>query len=308
MKMALHVRTAFSQLKPGSKEFRDACVALRDRIEQIFIMVGRVRTPDISYALALGLHELGCEKPLRALSHFEYAQRSAPSDGAIMFAIGALRLVLDEPRSVEPLELLARQTGAREAIMELVSAYRHFGNNERAASSLGEFLACNAPGADVEFNALACALVDEIGAPGWCGLNNAGRLTIGGAARFLKEKLTVLLDGRLIRLHEEHRQTTRDTLIFKLRTSLGAWCLIRGLGQRAAVDWESDFRCTTNACRRSHPRRGRRHHRLVLVTRRTAKGSCGYSVQYCVFPTAMCANGPLPSPRSRDVSGFLCSA
>ena len=124
----------------------------------------------------------------------EYAQRLAPSDGRISLAIGLLRLILGEPRAAEPLEMLTTRTDWRDVWMALVLVRVRFGHVERAAVDLHTALMRNsAPRkrSDIE---LATAVTQQVGAGGWCALDNAGTVIVG-ATRTSSKNLRFTLDG-----------------------------------------------------------------------------------------------------------------
>ncbi|MHB1305307.1 MAG: glycosyltransferase [Acidiphilium sp.] len=152
-----------------------------------------------------------------AVKYLEYAQRLAPSATAISFALGVVRMAAGEPRAVEPLELVADRTSWRDAIMHLAAAHHQFGNIDAAASELHRTLIINAPGKDADFRDFATALADKTGAFGWCGLDNAGRLTLGGAlVRGGGRDIAVTLDGRPAPLRSNLRRRGRTaTLMLK---------------------------------------------------------------------------------------------
>jgi GT2 family glycosyltransferase len=124
----------------------------------------------------------------------EYAQRLAPSDGRISLAIGLLRLILGEPRAAEPLEMLTTRTDWRDVWMALVLVRVRFGHVERAAVDLHTALMRNsAPRkrSDIE---LATVVTQQVGARGWCALDNQGTVIVG-ATGMSSENLRFTLDG-----------------------------------------------------------------------------------------------------------------
>lgn len=148
------------------------------------------------FATDQALHHLLNAELTCGLASLEYAQRLAPSDGGITFAIGLLRLALGEKRATEPLELLAERSTCRDVLVYLALARRRFGDPDRAAAELHQMLRASAPKRSAYFTTLADEIAVETGSLGWCGLNNAGRISIGGAAAALSIRdLTILLDG-----------------------------------------------------------------------------------------------------------------
>lgn len=132
-----------------------------------------------------------------ALSMLEYAQRGAPSDGAISLAIGLTRLELGDPHAAEPLERLTRRSEWRDLWMALILVRLRSADTEQAAIDLQKMLSrIAAPSSefDIELVTMVSRLAD---AEGWCGLDNTGRLTVGTERKPLRD-LTILLDGREI--------------------------------------------------------------------------------------------------------------
>jgi GT2 family glycosyltransferase/glycosyltransferase involved in cell wall biosynthesis len=129
-----------------------------------------------------------------ALSMLEYAQRLAPQDGGITLAIGLVRLKLGDRRAAAPLEALTQRTDWRDLWLALARVRLRFGEVDRAAVDLHAALARNSPPTIAPDRALADRIAAEAGAPGWCGLDNAGRLTVR-SARGLAVGLAVLVDG-----------------------------------------------------------------------------------------------------------------
>jgi GT2 family glycosyltransferase len=130
-----------------------------------------------------------------ALAALEYAQRLAPSSTAITFAIGQLRLILGDPRASEALELVASRTDWRAAWTNLILARMAEHNAAQAAADLHETLSRNAPADERRFRDLAETVARATGARGWCGLDNSGRLTIGGDVVAIDD-IDVRLDGK----------------------------------------------------------------------------------------------------------------
>ncbi|MGC9270364.1 glycosyltransferase [Acidiphilium sp.] len=148
------------------------------------------------HAIAQGTRLIGDGDLTKVVPWFEYAQRRAPSCTGLSFAIGLLRLAIGDPRATEPLELVVARTGWRDAIMQLAHARYQFGNADAAAAELHHTLTINAPGRDSAFSRFATTLADETGALGWCGLNNAGQIVLGGrVATIPPADLDILLDN-----------------------------------------------------------------------------------------------------------------
>ncbi|HEX7388509.1 MAG TPA: glycosyltransferase [Acidiphilium sp.] len=172
---------------------------LRTIVEAIFAAKRNGFDRESGFATEKALAALDSSDVRSCLTYLEYAQRLAPSDTAISFALGEMRIVAGDPRAVEPLELVAERTGWRDAIVHLAIARRHFGDSDGAAAELHRTLAVNAPGTDGAFRTIATGLADETGAPGWCGVDNSGYLTLGGGVvRAAWRDLAFALDGEAI--------------------------------------------------------------------------------------------------------------
>ncbi|CAH2603367.1 Glycosyltransferase [Rhodovastum atsumiense] len=177
----------------------------------------RGRNAEAGFAVALAVEALAHESSEAALRHLEYAQRAAPSDGGIMLAIGLLRLHAGDPRALEALELLAGQTGSRDVLFQLAQMRRHFSGPDHAAAELHRTLTGNAPPLTVPFCRLAAELSEATGAKGWCGLDNAGVLHIGGAAaRLRRNGLEILLDGQPARIGPPQKGAVEGTVALAL--------------------------------------------------------------------------------------------
>jgi GT2 family glycosyltransferase/glycosyltransferase involved in cell wall biosynthesis len=149
----------------------------------------------------------------KALEMLEYAQRLSPSDGGISLAIALLRLSLGEPRASEPLEMLARRSDWRVITMTLVRVRLRFGHIERAAVDLGTALSqSGAPRKPAEIR-LANTVSERVNAPGWCALDNTGRVVLGASGN-LATVPTVLLDGQPV--PSLQMSTTVGTRAFQL--------------------------------------------------------------------------------------------
>lgn len=166
---------------------------------------------EAKFAVVEAQSKLSIHDMCGALKLLDYAQRLAPSATAITFAIGLLRTALGDPRATEPLELVATRTEWRDAIMQLAFARAAFGNVDSAAAELHRTLRMNAPGRDPNFRTFATTLADETGAAGWCGLDSAGRLTLGGNGAATGKDLIVELDGEPIQLRVDTRNRDRTT-------------------------------------------------------------------------------------------------
>jgi GT2 family glycosyltransferase/glycosyltransferase involved in cell wall biosynthesis len=222
--VAVHVAMTYlgvhSVFRPGLAADSAVRANLAGTVRQILAFACRARDALTEFALTLVLNDLECQDPARALSHLEYAQRLAPADGGITLAVGIVRLALGDPRAVESLKTVADRTGRREVIVLLANARRFFGDTDGAAAELHRTLARNAPDLQAGFVKLITAVARNTGAAGWCGLDNAGQLTIGGAAVDLPEDaLAVSIDGRPIRLRGRHPRSWRGMQSFRLADS-----------------------------------------------------------------------------------------
>ncbi len=157
-------------------------------------------------AVLRALRQVSGEAPRQGLKTLDYAQRLAPSDGGISYAVGLLRLVLGDPRASEPLAMLASRDGTMEVFAFVALAHRAVGDTDAAVAALDEALSGHAPPPDPWFRRVLDSVVGEALRPGWCGLDNAGRLYIGGAAAgWPARDLAVLADGRPATLQPARR-------------------------------------------------------------------------------------------------------
>lgn len=182
------------------------------------ILAARHQNQDeaVEFAIGQALEMLRAGDVRKSLSRLEYAQRLSPSDIAISFAIGLLRMEIDDPRAVEPLELVANRTQWRDAIVHLTIARKRAGQIDGAAAELHRTLRINAPSKDPEFIRLADQLAEETKSFGWCGLRNTGKLIVGGnALKFPDEDLLIRIDGQKAGLRSDVR-APRDARVLLL--------------------------------------------------------------------------------------------
>lgn len=147
-----------------------------------------------------------------SLKIFEYAQRQAPSDSAITYAIGVLRICLNDPRATEPLELIAKRTNNREVMLDLARARLNFGDVEGALLDLHRLLQTNSYGVYPDFIRCAEIICNLTKTPGWCGLNNRGHLILGGSITTkIRGKVALQIDRRSSRIYqvEPHDKSIR---------------------------------------------------------------------------------------------------
>ena len=210
----LGVQSAF---RPGLAADNAVRSNLALTVRQILASASRARSSPTEFALALVLNDLDRQDPVRALSHLEYAQRLAPQDGGITLAVGIVRLALRDPRAVGALKTVADRTGRREVIVLLANARRFFGDTEGAVAELHRTLARNAPDLQAGFVKLITTVARNTGAAGWCGLDNAGQLTVGGGVIDLPAAtLAVSIDGQPIHLRGRRPRSWRGMLSFTL--------------------------------------------------------------------------------------------
>ena len=146
------------------------------------------RDPEVTRAVERALPLLDRGAWNEATRLIEYAQRRAPGDGTLTFALAELYLLTGRPRAADMFAFLAEKTGWGEAWRRLAACLLRLGDRAAAANALGRALERNAPPPDPEFSALA----DEIAGPvGWCSLDNAGFVTVSGGAL----KCELQLDG-----------------------------------------------------------------------------------------------------------------
>jgi GT2 family glycosyltransferase/glycosyltransferase involved in cell wall biosynthesis len=113
-----------------------------------------------------------------AALYYEYAQRSAPSDGDITMAIGATRLALQDPRASEPFELIAKRDDVREAWLGLTAVRNQQGHNDLAVRDLRELLSrfgCSHDAGNLQMFDIVARTQGNVG---WCGLTADGILHV----------------------------------------------------------------------------------------------------------------------------------
>ena len=132
---------------------------------------------------------------MRAQRELEYAQRLAPSDGAITLALASVRLQRRDPTASEPFELVARRDDVREAWLGLAATRRMIGQTAAAARELAQSLARHAPPMQDGTLAFHDDVAREAGFPGWCGLDSHGRLLVSLADAPATRGLVVRLAG-----------------------------------------------------------------------------------------------------------------
>ena len=177
----------------------------------------------------------------------EYAQRLAPSDGAITLSIGSVRLQRRDPMASEPFELIARRDDSREAWLGLAATRRLIGQSDAAVQALAEALARHAPTQQAGTLDFHDAVARDAGADGWCGLAGAGDLTGEGELLVsLAERpanmtpLAVRLDGRPVPVVSRDGGTPRAGQRLRLKLPDG-WRMARQLtgGHGAATRWSA---------------------------------------------------------------------
>ncbi len=144
-----------------------------------------------------------------ALQHYEYAQRSAPSDGDITMAIGATRLALLDPRASEAFELIATRDDVREAWLGLVAVRYQHGHNDHAAQDLRELLSRFGYGHEAASRSMFDIVARTQGNVGWCGLSADGILQVTLLDPLANlDSVIVMFDG--VPVGSRPRQRSRD--------------------------------------------------------------------------------------------------
>jgi len=120
------------------------------------------------------------------------ACRLAPQDQTLKLALATACLGQDDRRAAELFASVSAASDVREAWLGLATARRRLGDAPGAAAALVAALARHVP--DRRLVALADAIANAAGAPGWCGLSGDGRVTIRPGA--IAKRAEVELDGR----------------------------------------------------------------------------------------------------------------
>ncbi len=110
----------------------------------------------------------------------ERARRLAPADPTVRFSLATLCLHQGDPAGEALLAELAVRHDVREIWLGLAAIRHRAGDTVAAAEAAARCLAGHAVFADIA--ALAPAVAQAAGLPGWCGLDGDGRLTVGGVA------------------------------------------------------------------------------------------------------------------------------
>jgi GT2 family glycosyltransferase/glycosyltransferase involved in cell wall biosynthesis len=125
----------------------------------------------------------------------ERACRLAPQDQTLSLALASACLGHDDMRAASLFAAISAASDVREAWFGLATARRLLGDTAAAAAALAEALARHVLGRG--HDALADAIVRDVGAPGWCGLSGNGTVTIGPDD--LARRVELRLDGRRVR-------------------------------------------------------------------------------------------------------------
>ncbi|MFS8371368.1 glycosyltransferase [Acetobacter indonesiensis] len=151
----------------------------------------------------------------KTLLHYEYLQRTHPSDGRITMAIGCLRLLLDVPTASEPFEFLKNRASSRICHMLLLCTRIHFKNWHLAEQEFTDYLKQYSPFPHSLFPTLAEILIAQTQHTGWIGFSLSGKLQIRTVREIDKQKITVHLDKAVYywpdlvtRQNEEHTVIT----------------------------------------------------------------------------------------------------
>jgi GT2 family glycosyltransferase/glycosyltransferase involved in cell wall biosynthesis len=132
----------------------------------------------VSAALALIERDAWAE----ALPLIEYAQRRMPGDGTLTFALAEVSLMNGRARAADMFRFLVEKTGWGEALRRLAACCWQAGDRAGAVGALGRALSEHAPPQDREFAELAGEIAGDLG---WCGLDNAGFVTISSGCELL---------------------------------------------------------------------------------------------------------------------------
>lgn len=176
-----------------------------DDIAQLTALVSALQKlearKEVAHALAKATEALHRQELESALSFLLYAQRLSPSNRLLTLFIGDVRLALRLPEAAEPFHFITQRNDWRGAWYRL--AYARSLNNQylQAAADLHETLTRNAP----LLSSRACKMASDIAVAtsslGWCGVNNAGTLFVGGdASAFKSYELELKIDGNVIKL------------------------------------------------------------------------------------------------------------
>jgi GT2 family glycosyltransferase len=167
------------------------------------------RSVAVQHAFSRAAAAAGAGDLQTAMQHYEYAQRSAPSDGDITMAIGATRLALLDPRASEPFELIATRDDVREAWLGLVAVRYQHGHNDQAAQDLRELLSRFGYGHEIASRTMFDIVARTQGNVGWCGLTADGilQVTLFDPLANL-DSVIVMFDG--VPVGSRPRQRSRD--------------------------------------------------------------------------------------------------
>ncbi len=146
------------------------------------------RDPETARAVASARAAIERHDWARAEDLIEYAQRRAPNDGTLTFALAELSLLAGKPRAAEIFAFLVEKSGWGEAWRRLAVSLARWGDMAAARRALQRALAENAPPPDTAFAAAAAMIAGD---GGWCGLDNAGFVSVPGICA----KDMILLDG-----------------------------------------------------------------------------------------------------------------
>src|SRR6185437_1918402 len=172
----------------------------------------------------------------------ERARRLAPQDGMVAFSLAMLLLARNDPEAAPLFEFLARTLDRREAWLGLAAT--RFGQHQHAAAAEAVAGALSRHAPNPAMAALLDRVAESAGAPGWCGLDGDGVLTIGGCRR--PKAIRVVLDGAPMplprdgRLPPSWRDATRISVRLGGRPLLGSPLLPASIrrveGFAAAID------------------------------------------------------------------------
>ncbi|NHO30608.1 glycosyltransferase [Acetobacter farinalis] len=133
--------------------------------------------------------------PSDFLQHWEYLQKTQPSNGLITMGIGITRLLLNIPSASEPFELIRSRSTSRLSRILLTATRLHFSHYRQAYE---EFQALLTQYTDLDlpaFQVLGQAVCHATNRAGWCTLSPAGKLHIMLRKPITLERLCLVSDG-----------------------------------------------------------------------------------------------------------------
>ncbi len=161
----------------------------------------------------------------------ERARRLAPEDGMVAFSLAMLLLARNDPGAAPLFEALARTLDRREAWLGLAAI--RFGQRQHAAAAEAAAAALSRHTPSSAMEALLDRVAAAARAPGWCGLDGEGVLTIRGCRR--PGAVRVALDGLPVTLPPDHRLPPSWAEAARISVRLGGRPLLGSPLQPAAI-------------------------------------------------------------------------